>query len=289
MALCCLLSPAPAIAAGSSPSPATDHILDADRASGAHACYVVDLPALASPLQIHDKWVPFLAEVSARSGVCLRARASRDFSEADARLERGDSDLAVAIPSTLRRIHAHIPYEPIVVSQTHRIRGVLLVPSDSPVRQLADLQEVHLGVPAVDALLTSLLLQDALRRERVRCRIVPLGTPANVMRAVLMGRVAAGGAIDRFLEDHRLEMREQLRVIHTTGSYLAPPLVAHPRVLVETRAAVRAAILGMSADARGRLLLERVHLVDPVPISFADYRAEPDSDPARLSRCAGWQ
>ena len=219
-------------------------------------------------------WAPFLSTVSQRAGACLTPRTSSSISQSDSRLLLGEGDFALPVPSSLVRVRRQITYRVLLASGTRRIRGVLVVRADSPVRQLADLREVVLAVPSADAYLTSLLIQQRLRRAGVRCRLVESGTPSNVLRAVANGRADAGGSIDRILDGYQPEVRDRLRVLFATPAFMPPPLVAHPRVPGPVREAVALAIVGMQYDDLGRGLLHRVYLDDPVRIDFAHYAAE---------------
>ena len=97
---------------------------------------------------------------------------------------------------------------------------------------------------------------------------------SNVYRAVINGDVVAGGAVNTTLAQEPAQVREMLRVLHTTADYISHPIAAHPRVPAAVRAALVAAFLKSKTDAAGRRLLEKVQLRMPALVTYEkDYAA----------------
>jgi len=258
-------------------------------ASAGKSCYTIALPAISSPLRTAPQWEPFIKALSERSGVCLQPRVSSDLSQFDARLSLGEAAFAMPPPSSLIDADSSAAYIPLVTSGTQRIRGVLVVRADSGVMRPADLRAadvVQVGVASPTARFMSVEPQRALRRAGVDCRAVDFGDPSNVLRAVALGRVPVGAAIDLVLGHSDPVISRELRVIFSTKPHLKWPIAAHRRVEPAVREAVARAVLGMNADDAGRALLQRVHLDDPVRIDRAAYVADLADAPSPTEGCS---
>lgn len=245
-------------------------------AATASPCYVFDLPAMVSPLEAHETWVPLLEALSRRAGVCLRPNALADLAIAEERLTAGVPDFAVAIPTALLRVQPHSPYAPLLTSG-RRIRTMLVVRRDSPLTDLGAMQqagEVSLGVSAGTGLMLSIVPQQVLKRAGVRCRLSEFSGLANVLREVVVGHVEVGVTTDSLLLLGRPELARVLRPVWVSEPFLPPPLVVHPRVPVGVGKAVRGALADMQRDAVGRDLLRRVRFSESRPVTLQEYRHE---------------
>lgn len=266
----------------------------ASPAAAGKACYSMALPALASPLRIEAQWAPFVAALAERSGTCITPRVSADLSQFEARLALGEPDFAVTTPSILVKSAGAVHYDVLLASRSRRVRGLLVVRSDSPVREITELgalrrpgsATLEVAVASSTARYMSVDPQRAMRRAGIACRAVDFGNPTNVLRAVLLGRAPVGASIDLSLDRLDHAQREQLRIVYVTRPHLPPPLVAHPRVAHPVREAVVRAVLDMPADASGRALLDSVGFSDPVRIDRAAYIADLKGAPGLAEGCA---
>ncbi|MDQ5946748.1 MAG: hypothetical protein QG619_2178, partial [Pseudomonadota bacterium] len=96
-------------------------------------------------------------------------------------------------------------------------------------------------------------------------------THTNVFRAVLLGEVPAGGAVNNTLAQEAAAIRDRLQVLYETPAVAPHPLAAHPRVPEAVRKAVAEAILKLAAIPDGKALLAACQMADPVA---ADYNRD---------------
>ena len=240
------------------------------QAGGRH--YVLEAIPLASAPRTHEVLAPLARELAARSGLCLELHVPGSVSDFDSHFRAGMPDFAVANPNqVVASQRGPEPYVPLLRDAKARLVGLLVVRKDSPYVSLEDLQQREIGVPSTTMLASALLVRDLLNRARIQHTLVEMGTPASVLRGVLLGRVAAGGLIKDALEMESPELRANLRVMLQLPEQPPPALVAHPRVEAAARASLVQAVIDLAAEPAWRDRLSHVWLADPVA---ADYRRD---------------
>lgn len=106
------------------------------------------------------------------------------------------------------------------------------------------------------------------------------GSTSNILKAVLIGKAAAGATLDTELEKETPEVRDQLRTIYSTEKRASHPLAAHPRIPSSMQNLVAHAVLKIGKIEADLAVLQAVRLQDPV---MADY----DRDYKGLERMVG--
>jgi phosphonate transport system substrate-binding protein len=235
--------------------------------------YTLAVVPQMAPAVAHRDWSPFAERLGRETGLTLQLRVYRTFEEFETELATGQPDLAYINPYHQLLAYRTQGYLPLVRDGSRRLVGLLVVPRDSPLRSVRDLNGQHLGFPDPNAFAASLYLR-ALLQEREGVRVIPryYNNHANVYRHVIAGDVAAGAGVNVTLERERPETRAELRVLYRTPGAAPHPLSAHPRVPAAVREALIAAVLRMARDEPGRRLLHNVEIHQPVRAVFArDY------------------
>ncbi len=111
-----------------------------------------------------------------------------------------------------------------------------------------------------------------------------IGSSANVIKSVLLGKADAGAILSAELEKEPEENRRQVRVLIETPAISPHPLCAHPRVPKAVQRAVKEASLAAAGTKEGAELLKSVRLAAPVAADYAkDYGPLESIDVMRLS------
>jgi len=170
---------------------------------------------------------------------------------------------------------AHSPgYVPLVRDRKSKLAGILVVRTDSPVRNVQQLDGKTVAFPAPDAYVASLLLRSFLASKHVQVEADYVGSHSNVYRAVALGAADAGGGANTTLKREPEGLRSQLRVLYTTPLYVSHPFSAHPRVPRQVREKVIRGFFEMAGDTDGRALLKAIQMPSPVRADYGrDYRA----------------
>jgi len=74
------------------------------------------------------------------------------------------------------------------------------------------------------------------------------------------------------------EIRDKLRIIHTTRKVPPHPVVAHPRVPSKFQEKVRQAFIDISASEEGEKLLEKIPMQQAVPVCKESFHPLRDMD-----------
>lgn len=226
-----------------------------------------------TPTRIYTQWAPLLDRLGRAAGLCMALRVAASIPLFEQALLKGEPDLAFANPYHAVLARRRQGYEPLLADSQHKLSGILVVRADSPLTALRQLQGARVAFPAPNAFAASLLPRAWLARQGVRIEAQYVTTHSNVYRAVIQGDVLAGGGVNNTLMREPAEVRDMLRVFHTTPGFAPHPLVVHPRVPARTRQAFVEAFLALEADAAGRELLEGVQMPKPAPVSYErDYR-----------------
>lgn len=216
-------------------------------------------------------WKPIIDEVSARTGIELRLVTTFSVSEFERQMSAGVFDFVFTNPYHILVERDRQGYIPLVRGAAP-LRGLILVPKDSPVQSVRELDGKTMAVPSVNALGASILIQAELERlYRVHVVLRDVKTHASVYLHVANGLVECGGGVQKVLDEQEPAIRERIRVLYTTRDIPSHPVAAHPRLPKVVREAVRRALLDMQATAEGAALLARVPMRPAVATSMADY------------------
>ncbi len=111
-----------------------------------------------------------------------------------------------------------------------------------------------------------------------------IGSSANVIKSVLLGKADAGAILSAELDKEPEENRSQIRVLVKTPAISPHPLCAHPRVSKAVQQAMKQASLAVAGTNDGAALLKSVRLAAPVAADYArDYGPLENVDVMRLS------
>jgi ABC-type phosphate/phosphonate transport system substrate-binding protein len=224
-----------------------------------------------SQRKLYGIWHPIVEEIARRTGLKLRLVTTLTVSEFERGLSRGRFDFVYANPYHILREKKRQGYIPLVRDRVP-LRGILVVPRNSPVRSPADLDGKTLAIPSPNAIGASLLLQADLEQLfHVRMTLLVVKTHSSVYLNVANGLADAGGGVQKTLAEQDEGVRNALRVLYTTRQMPSHPLAAHPRVPKAAREAVRKALLDMAATPEGQALLAKVPMTQPVAASINDY------------------
>jgi phosphonate transport system substrate-binding protein len=186
---------------------------------------------------------------------------------------RGDLELAYMNPYHLVMANDKAGYIPLVRDHGRQLQGVLVVKKDSGIGSPEQLQGKTVAFPAPNALGASLQMRQELQ-DRFQVKINPLyvKTHDSVYLSVLMGKAAAGGGVQKTLNQQKPEYREHLQIIHQTTPVPSHPLAVLPSVAAEAREKILQALLQLGETEAGRALLAPVPIKQIGPAEIADYQ-----------------
>jgi len=227
-------------------------LVSAARAEEPYAFNVLHQRSVALTAQY---WNPILIYVSKKSGVPLELKLAKTTKEANALAEQGAYHF-------LYTNHFFTPerdrlgFRVIARPSGPGIRGQIIVPADSPIKTLQELDGKAVLFSSPDAFAAYWLPMDALLKAKVDVK--PIFTPNQEagLAQLKIGTFAAAGMNDTVVQ--RFARREgfEYRRLWNSEIYNDLCIMASPKVPAAKVAAVRDAFVNMLNDPEGRKVLE---------------------------------
>jgi phosphonate transport system substrate-binding protein len=214
--------------------------------------YVLNQRSVALTAQY---WNPILTYVSKKSGVPLELKLTKTPQEGNGRAEKGEYDFQYTnhffTPERDR-----LGWKVIARPAGPGIPSQIVVPEDSPIQTLHDLNGKDVAFVSPDAFLGYWVPMDALLRAKVKVNGQFTGNQEASSAQLKVNKVAAAGVNSSVLARYARRESFAYRAIWTSEAYLDLCIMHHPRVPAEKVAAVRSALVGMVNDPEGRKVLE---------------------------------
>ena len=227
----------------------------ASAARAAEQPYAFNVVSQRSIALTAQYWNPILRYVSRKSGVPLELRMAKTVQEGDAAAEKG-------VYQFLYTNHFFTPerdrlgFQVIARPAGPGIRGQIVVPRDSPIKSLQELNGKEVAFPNPEAFAAYWLPMDALLKAKVSVKPVFTGNQEAGAAQLRLNRVAAAGFSDLVVASYAQRENWEYRVLWESVIYNDLCIMAHPKVPKEKIAAVRTAFDNMRSDPEGRKVLE---------------------------------
>src|SRR5882672_9018758 len=218
----------------------------------AYSFYVLNQRSVALTAQY---WNPILTHVSRTSGVPLELKLTKTAQEGNAIAERGGYDFQYTnhffTPERDR-----LGYKVIARPAGPGIRSQIVVPKDSPIQTLQDLQGKDVGFVSKDGFTGYWLPLDALLRAKVKVNVIFTGNQEASSAQLRVDKIAAAGVNSSVMARYGRRESFEYRALWTSDIYQDLCIMTNPRVPADKVAAVRAAFIDMVNDPEGRRILQ---------------------------------
>jgi phosphonate transport system substrate-binding protein len=217
-----------------------------------YAFYVLHQRTVALTAQY---WNPILTYVSKKSGVPLDLKLAKTAQEGNANAEAGKYDF-------LYTNHFFTPerdrlgYKVIARPAGPGIRSQIVVPVDSGIQTLQDLEGKEVGFVSPDGFTGYWLPLDALLRANVNVKVVFTGNQEASSAQLRVNKIAAAGVNSSVMARYGRREGFEYRALWTSDVYGDLCIMANPKVPAEKVSAVKTALINMIRDAEGRKVLE---------------------------------
>jgi phosphonate transport system substrate-binding protein len=222
--------------------------------------------------QIHAVWRPILDELERRTGFAFVLRGASTIPSFERDLAVGEFDLAYINPYHAVTVSGR-HYTPLVRDVGTDLHGILVVPRQSPIQSVQELEGRTVAFPAPMALGATLLMRAELL-DRYGVEVVPryVQSHSSVYLNVALGETVAGGGVQKTLAQQPHELQSSLRVVYRTQTVPSHPVVVHNRIPPEIRDRLLQALLALGREPGGRELLSGVPIAALGPASVEEYR-----------------
>lgn len=223
-----------------------------------------------SATQLAKLWPPILAALSENANYQLQFATAPDIPTFERRLKAGEYDIAYMNPYHYVVFHDSPGYLALAREKDKKLKGLLVVRKDSPIKSLAQLEGKTLAFPAPAAFAASVLPRAHLQQANLNVQVKYVGSHDSVYLAVLQGLVDAGGGVQRTFNNLSEAQKQQLTVLWQTPTYTPHAIATHPRVSAAQRQMLLERLMALSTTAQGKTLLESV--------DFSAFTAAEDQD-----------
>jgi len=200
-------------------------------------------------------WNPILTYVGRKSGVPLELKLTKTAQEGNLIAEKlGYDFLYTNHFFTTER--DRLGYKVIARPAGPGIRSQIVVPEDSPIQTLQDLNGKDVAFVTPDGFTGYWLPYDALLRSKVKINVVFTGNQEASSAQLRVNKVAAAGVNSSVMARYGRRESFAYRALWTSEIYQDLCIMANPKVPSEKVAAVRAAFINMVKDPEGRKVLE---------------------------------
>jgi phosphonate transport system substrate-binding protein len=228
------------------------HVPQAAAQQKPYTFYVLNQRSVALTAQY---WNPILTYVGKKSGVPLELKLQKTAQEGNAIAEKGGYDFQYTnhffTPERDR-----VGYKVIARPAGPGIRSQIVVPEDSPVQTLHDLNGKDVGFVTPDGFTGYWLPYDALLRAKVKVNVVFTGNQEASSAQLRVNKIAAAGVNSSVMARYARRESFAYRALWTSEIYQDLCIMAYKKVPAEHVAAVRGALIGMLNDPDGRRVLE---------------------------------
>ena len=227
-------------------------------AQAAEKSYTFGVVPQQAASELAESWVPFLSWLSAKSGTELRFVTAPDIPAFETRLGRGEYDLAYMNPLHYTVFHKKSGYEAMAKERDRRLKGILVVRKDNPIKDIKGLNGSTMVFPAPAAFAASMLPRAALLKSGVSFTTKFVSSHDSVYLNVSRGLYPAGGGIIRTFEMLDEATRNKLRVLWTTPAYTPHAIANHPRLPTAVVRKLQDSLAGMGDDPAGQKILKLI-------------------------------
>jgi phosphonate transport system substrate-binding protein len=200
-------------------------------------------------------WNPILTYVSRKSGVPVELKLAKTAQEGNAIAEKGGYDFLYT-NHFFTPERDHLGFRVIARPAGPGIRSQIVVPQDSPIQTLQDLNGKDVAFVNPDGFTGYWLPMDALMRAKVKVNVMFTGNQEASSAQLRINKVAAAGVNSSIMARYARREAFEYRALWTSDIYQDLCIMAHQKVPADKVAAVRAAFVGMVKDPEGRKILE---------------------------------
>jgi phosphonate transport system substrate-binding protein len=201
-----------------------------------------------------EYWNPILTYVSAKSGVPLELKLAKTAQDGNAMAEKGLYDFMYT-NHFFTSERDRLGYKVIARPAGPGIQSQIVVPADSAVRTLEDLNGKDVALVTRDGFTGYWLPLDALLKAKVKVNVILTGNQEASFAQLKVSKVAAAGVNSNVMARYARREAFEYRVLWTSEVYQDLCIMANPKVPADKVAAVRNAFVGMSKDPEGRKIL----------------------------------
>jgi len=224
-------------------------------------------------------WNPIMAYVSEKSGVKLNLKIGRTSADTTSYVLAKEVEFVFS-NHLFSPEREQLGWKVFGRRQTPALQGQIVVPADSPITELSQLQGKEVAFPGPEAFIVYKVPFAYLQSKKIDVKVVFAGNQDASFAQLFSGKVAASGANSQLLEGYVKRENKKFRVLWSSEMFQDLALMASSKVPDRDVSAVANAFIQMAKDPRGREILQHASKEVGLPsdayfvaASGADYAA----------------
>jgi phosphonate transport system substrate-binding protein len=242
---------------------------------GARQPYHYGVVPYLTPIQLAKLHAPVVSRFTHLLGHPVSFVTAASFESFAMRLKQRRFDIAFIQPYDYPAAVGELGYIPVArMGDQHR--ALIVLPPDSPLREVAQLKGRTVALPPVSTpacYLAAVMLREAGLDPQRDVTLRHYKSHESCLQQVLSGSAAACVTPEHALRAFTSRIGITLRVLKESPPSLGPLFVAHPDLPPAARQALQEDILSWADRADGRTILHALGFKTFVPVSTADKEA----------------
>lgn len=201
-------------------------------------------------------WNPIITYVSEKSGVKLALKIGRTSADTTAYVLAQEVEF-VFTNHLFSPEREKMGWKVLARRQTPPVHGQIVVPADSPITELAQLEGKEVAFPGPEATIAYKFPYAQLLARKVNVKVVFGGNQDGALTQLYSGKVAASGGNSQLIEGHAKREGKKFRVLWSSEPLHDLALMVSAKVPEKDAQAVAKAFVGMYKDLAGREILHK--------------------------------
>ena len=236
-------------------------------------------------------WNPIIQYVSEKSGVKLSLKMGRTSADTTAYVLTQEVEF-VFTNHLFSPERENLGWKVFGRRQMPAIKGQIVVPADSRITSLSQLQNEEVAFAGPEAFIAYKVPYAHLLNEGVKVKVVFGGNQTGALAQLFAGKVKAAGGNSQLIESYQNREGKKLRVLWSSEPFHDLALMVSGKVPEKDARAVAQAFLSMHQEPRGREILRQTaekvglpvdaHFIAATQSDYESYRRFYQSAPIEL-------
>jgi phosphonate transport system substrate-binding protein len=236
-------------------------------------------------------WNPIIAYVSEKSGVKLNLKIGRTSADTTSYVLAKEVEFVFS-NHLFSPEREQLGWKVFGRRQTPPLQGQIVVPEDSPIKDLSQLKGQEVAFAGPEAFVVYKVPYAHLLSLNIDVKVVFAGNQNAAFAQLFSGKVVAAGGNSQLVEGYSRREGKKFRVLWSSEPFQDLALMASGKVPENEVKAVANAFFGMAKDPRGQEILHQVskevglpsdaYFIPATGADYAAYRRFYQSAPASL-------
>lgn len=223
--------------------------------------------------KIQSIWNPILQEINSDHGLKIKLIGSPSIADFEVKFEKGEFDFVYLNPYHLIIANQKQGYYPILKDTGRELYGIIVVRKDSSINNIHQLHQKKIALPSPNALGAALIPRtEFATKYKITPTYIYVKSHDSVYLNVLLGKVDAGGGVQKTFNKQPNYIKDKLRIIYETEHVSPHPIAVHPRVSKEIIKKINDTFYKCFNDEKKRLWLEKIPIKKLGEANLLDYQ-----------------